>query len=137
MKLKSLLAIAVIFMLVSFKGENTEIKGTWKAISIETNRNGMKVIRNYENDNEGQLKTWSDNYFLFVGSGTFGGGTYELSGTHYSEKFQYHVAQGYPGSEIKMLLEMKGDTLIQTYPVDDNFIPNKNNCNIEKYVRVD
>jgi hypothetical protein len=144
MKLKSLILIAVVFALLSFKTEKTKLNGTYKIVSEEIVRNGDSTF-NIKNDKNNGLKTWSDKYFMFVSSSvvgsqisnTFGGGTYELSGNNYVEQCDYHVAPNYRGITLKLHLEMKGDTVIQIYPCDDSFYYDKNNCVIQKYVKVD
>ena len=144
MKLKSLLLLAAVFVLFSFKTEKTKINGTYKIVSEEIIRNGESTF-NIKNEKNSSLKTWSDKYFMFVSSSvvgnqlssTFGGGTYELSGNEYTENIEYHVAPNYRGISLKLILEMKDDTVIQIYPCDDSFYYDKNNCNIQKYVRVD
>jgi hypothetical protein len=144
MKLKSLLLIVTLFFIFGFKPEKPILNGTYKIVSEEIVRNGDSTF-NIKNDKNHGLKTWSDKYFMFVSnsvvgsqiSSTFGGGTYELSGNNYTENIQYHVASNYRGITLKLHLEMKGDTVIQIYPCDDSFYYDKNNCVIQKYVRVD
>jgi hypothetical protein len=144
MKLKSLFLIVTVFVLLSFKTEKTKLNGTYKIVSEEVVRNRESTF-NVKNDKNSGLKTWSDKYFMFVSSSivgsqisnTFGGGTYELSGNNYTENIQHHVAPNYRGITLKLYLEMKGDTVIQIYPCDDSFYYDKNNCVIQKYVRVD
>jgi hypothetical protein len=144
MKLKSLILLAVVFTFFSFKPEKTKLNGTYKIFSEEVIRNGKSTF-NIKNDNNSGLKTWSDKYFMFVSSSvtgsqisnTFGGGTYELTGNNYTENIQYHVASNYRGITLKLNLEIKGDTVIQIYPCDDSFYYDKNNCVIQKYVKVD
>ncbi len=144
MKLKSLLLLAVVFALFSFKTEKTRINGTYRIVSEEIVSGGKGTFTIYDDENNG-LKTWSDKYFLFVNTNkkgsqpqnSFGGGTYELSGNDYTENIQHHVARNFRDISLKLHLEMKGDTLIQIYPCDDSFYYDKNNCVIQKYVRVD
>jgi len=144
MKLKPIFLIVLIFVLFGFKTEKSKLNGTWKIVSEEIISNGKSTF-NVKNDKNNGLKTWSDKYFMFVSStvigsqisNTFGGGTYELSGNKYIEHCDYHVAPNYRGIELKLYLEIKGDTVIQIFPCDDSFYYDKNNCNIQKYVRVD
>jgi hypothetical protein len=144
MKLKSIILLAVITALFGFKTEKTKLNGTYKIVSEEIVNNGESNFTIHDHKNNG-LKTWSDNYFLFVntnskGSQTqssFGGGTYELSGYEYTENIEHHVAPNYRGITLKLHFEIKGDTVIQIYPCDDSFYYDKNNCVIQKYVRVD
>ena len=127
-----------------FKSEKAKLNGTWKIVSQEVIRNGESTVLVKDENNSG-LKTWSDKYYMFVGksvngqmiSQTFGGGRYELSGTDYTEYCDYHVAPNYRGRILHLYLEIKGDTLMQAYPCDNNFNYDKDNCTIEKYVRVD
>ncbi|MCE4563635.1 hypothetical protein INQ51_04875 [Maribellus sp. CM-23] len=148
MKLKSLILFAVIFTLFSFKSDKTKLNGTWKLISMELVRNGQSRIAIQDQANGGQLKTWSDKYFMFVGKSTngpqtinnYGGGTYDLSGHVYTEEVLYHNVPNFLGRKVQQYLEIKGDTLYQVYlfsPLDKDGNYDKNNCNIEKYVRVD
>jgi len=144
MKLKALILFFVIFSLLSFKTEKTNLNGTWKIVSQEYIRNGVKTI-DVKNENNSGLKTWSDKYYMFVSSSingnmisnTFGGGRYELTGSEYTEYCDYHVAPNYRGRILRLYLEIKGDTLMQVYPCDENYNFDINNCSIEKYVRVD
>jgi len=148
MKLKTLILLALVFTLFSFKSDKLKLNGTWKLISQELVRNGQSRISILDQANGEQLKTWSDKYFMFVGNiysanGTtnnFGGGTYELSGHVYTEEVLYHNVPSFRGRKVQQYLEIKGDTLYQVYlfsPLDENGNYNKNNCNIEKYIRAD
>lgn len=144
MKLKSLLLVAAFTALFGFKPEKPKINGTYKIVYEEVIRNGKSTF-NVKNDNNNGLKTWSDKYFMFVSSSvagsqisnTFGGGTYELTGNNYTENIQYHVASNYRGITLKLHLEIKGDTVVQIFPCDDSHYYDKENCVIQKYVRVD
>lgn len=148
MKLKTLILFALVFALFSFKSDKSKLNGTWKLISQELVRNGQSRISILDLANGEQLKTWSDKYFMFVGNsysanGTvnnFGGGTYELSGHVYTEEVLYHNVPSFRGRKVQQYLEIKGDTLYQVYlfsPLDENGNYDKDNCNIEKYVRAD
>ena len=144
MKLKSLILVVAITALFGFKTEKPKLNGTYKIVSEEIVSDGESTFT-IKNDKNNGLKTWSDKYFMFVNSSTsgtqvsssFGGGTYELSGNAYTENIQHHVAPNYRGITLKLYLEIKSDTVIQIYPCDDSFYYDKDNCNIQKYVRVD
>ena len=91
------------------------------------------------------MKMWTKEHFAFVGRyksdttnfDSFGGGQYKLDGDRYEEIIQYHVAAGMVGDTVKMLLEFKNDTLVQTWPVGSNGQIDKRNFNEEKYVRLE
>ena len=145
MKIKTFLLIAVTFVLISFSADKTKLNGTWEVVSFEVIRDGTATMIKSGDDDGSQIKTWSNQHFIFVGKFTnedkvqhnFGGGTYNLKGNHYSEQIQYHASPLSVGKTVKMLLELKNDTLIQIFPVDENWNYDKNNCQIEKYVRLD
>lgn len=144
MKLKAIILVFTTISLLGFKTEKTKLNGTYKIVSEEIVRNGTSTF-NLKNEHNNGLKTWSDKYFMFVSSSvngsqtsnSFGGGTYELNGNAYTENIEHHVAPNYRGITLKLFLEMKGDTVIQIFPCDDSFYYDKNNCVIQKYVRVD
>jgi len=91
------------------------------------------------------IKMWTENHFLTVGrfqmDTTFidngVGGTYTLDGNQYEETILYMPGQNGTGQKIKMLLELRNDTLIQTWPVDENGQIDKTNYSVEKYIRLD
>ncbi len=134
------------FTLFGCKTNNneTKINGTYKFEVEETITNGNKSQVVY-NSNTCGLKTWSDKYFLWVDSsprginnaGSLGGGTYTLKGNKYTETFEHHASPSFRGVTMKIHLEMKKDTVIEIWPVDQNFNYDKNNCIIQKFVRVD
>ncbi len=140
MKLKSLILLAVVFTLFSFTGSKSKLNGTWKLISQELVRNGKSNVAIQDEANSGHLKTWSDEYFMFVGSvvngnqiqHSFGGGTYDLKGNVYTEEIQYHNLSAFRGRTVQQILEIKGDTLYQIFPFGNVENYDKNNCNIEK-----
>ena len=104
------------------------------------------VIGRYmgKNVNGSQIKVWSDEHFVFAGRfkvndrqiDNFGGGTYTLEGSQYIETIDYHTNKQWLGTHPKMLIEIKGDTLMQTWPVNDMWHVDKSNYTIEKYVRL-
>ena len=90
------------------------------------------------------IKVWSGKNFISVGQfkedttyqDNYAGGTYKLNGNQYEENILYHVDKKYIGKTIKMILEIQGDTLIQSWPTDQNGQIDKSNYSIEKYVRI-
>lgn len=90
------------------------------------------------------IKMWTDTYCAYLGEYKkdtavvtwFGGGPYTLEGTHAIETILYNQNKGAIGTKAKMLYIIKGDTLIQMYPANENWKVDSATCNIEKYVRV-
>ena len=119
-------------------------QGAWQLDQV-LSVSGNKVVKYFPTSSPGSdIKMWSDSHFLFVGrfqndtsfTDNFGGGKYTLDGNRYEEEIIYHSDSGYIGARVKMLLQLRNDTLIQTYPVNEIGEPNKNNHFVEKYVRL-
>jgi hypothetical protein len=92
-----------------------------------------------------EIKAWSGKNFISVGqfkqdtvyNDMYSGGSYTLNGNLYEETVLYHTNKANIGKTVKMLLGIKGDTLIQTWPVDkDGKLIDKNYYYIEKFIRV-
>ena len=81
---------------------------------------------------------WYSNYFNFVGQyklgdsivNNYGGGTYKLEGNRYEENLTYPDS-----ATVKLILEIKNDTITQTWPVDDNGQIIKSNYYTQKLAR--
>jgi hypothetical protein len=67
----------------------------------------------------------------------YGGGPYKLNGNRYEENIQFFSVQSVIGQTVKMLLEIRNDTLIQTWPLLENGQIDKSNFRQEKYIRLD
>ena len=64
----------------------------------------------------------------------YGGGTFSLEGYRYEETLLY-AGKAIFSRKMGMLLEINNDTLIQKWPVDENWKPYEK-YNIEKYIRL-
>jgi hypothetical protein len=90
------------------------------------------------------VKMWANGNFVFAGKYQidtikeegFGWGRYRfVEGIHYEEDIIFHPTESYIGQTVRMLLEIRNDTLIQQWPADENWkLAEKHN--IEKYVRL-
>jgi len=124
--------------------ESLNIEGAWKLVHSATISNDSAVI-NFPGKSDMDLtKIWSGDHFMFVAriktdtvvSDSYGMGTYKLEGNRYEENVKILEYKEWEGKTIKMTLEMKNDTLIQTYPVDENGQMDKGWATIEKYIRI-
>jgi hypothetical protein len=137
--------IALIVMMGCKKENKNEIEGAWKMVYAKSNSGDTLIDELNKNFTGEQVKIWSKENFLFWGrfksdtisNDSNGGGTYKLDGTSYEEKILYFRIKSYEGTSLKMILEIKNDTLTQTWPVNDKGEIDKKNYNIEKYVRLD
>jgi hypothetical protein len=136
-----LLALAIGGCMQEKRGPN---EGAWQLISAQHFVNDS-LVSNFPGTYSGSdVKMWSENYFVFVGLfkrdttviNSYGGGAYTLEGKKYIESIQYHTNPGAVGQVVNMTLEVRNDTLIQTWPVDEQGKGLKSEHNIEKYVRM-
>ncbi|MDP2335850.1 MAG: hypothetical protein Q8N05_05285 [Bacteroidota bacterium] len=125
--------------------KSSKIEGTWKLVEYRTIR-GLSVVIDFPGKSDIDVtKIWSGNHFMCVGRSRikadttvtdwFGLGTYKLDGNKYEEKVSILFYKPWEGTTIKMKMEMKNDTLIVNYPVDDKGQMDKDWAWIEKYVR--
>jgi hypothetical protein len=134
-----------IIILGCAQQKSIPMEGAWHVISWQ-GMAGDSLVWNFPGTYNGsEVKIWSKNHFLFVGrykkDTTFtdncGGGTYKLEGNRYEESFLYFPDQSAVGTTARLLLEIKNDTLIQTWPVDSNWQIVKSNYNIQKLTRLE
>lgn len=137
------LIIWLILPACSKQGGKTP-EGAWQMVQMQ--RIDAGKVTNYFSDryNVTQTKMWSGNHFIFVGkykvdtlvSYRYGVGTFTLKGNLYEEDILYHFDQSYEGQKNKIWLEIRRDTLLHIFPVDDKGKPDVTRHWIEKYVRL-
>ena len=143
MKKAFLFCLLLVLILGSCtKQKCSKIEGAWQYVSgAYTNNDTLTSI---PGDWAGtDMKIWSGNRFIFVGvfekdtvsMDSYGGGTFELKGTQYEETILYHTKKSSVGKIVKMTLEIRNDTLIQSYPLNDQGKLDSANFSVEKYVR--
>ncbi|MBN2481769.1 MAG: hypothetical protein JXB19_08520 [Bacteroidales bacterium] len=146
MKTLSLTGLMIAFIIgaCATPEETSPLEGTWKLISHHyvSDTLTMDFPGNYDVD---MIKMWSKEHFVFVGwyrndtmeMDNFGGGTYMLEGTGYQEEILYHTAKDWIGTTMQMVMEIGNDTLVQTYPVDENEQVDPGNYSQETWVKID
>jgi hypothetical protein len=139
--------IALIIVSCTQQKVKSPIEGAWQLV-MYTWVSG-DTITNFVAPTSGvgsQLKMWSLKHFAFGGTekadttvfDAFGGGTYTLNGTEYEENIIYHNDKSLVNTKFKALLELRGDTLYQTFhPFDSVGKQMLNYSSIEKYVRAE
>jgi hypothetical protein len=130
----SLFVILIIGSCTQQQVPKSPLDGAWDVISVRQMHGD--TVSDYVGST---LKIWSGNYYNFVGRwslngdtmNSFGWGTFKLEGDRYEENLVFPAP-----NTIKMLLEIKNDTITQTWPVDDNGVIDKSNYYVEKFVRM-
>lgn len=127
------------------QSHSDSIEGAWKVVGFE-HRSGDSLLYVLGDENTGnELKIWSKNHFIFVGRykmdtafiDNFGSGTYTLNGNHYEENLIDNADRSFAGKKIRLLFERKNDTIIQTWPADENWNINKSNYYVQKLVKAE
>ena len=145
--MKTIITIFIISLLFMFSctQQNRKLpQGAWQLVHVQGIFGDTSVSLYPGRYNGGDIKMWTENNFVFVGHykndtsffDNYGGGTYKLEGNKYEESIQYHADTISVGKRIKMLLELKNDTLVQTWPVDDTGKIIEKGYYVEKYVRI-
>ncbi len=145
--MKKILCFGLIIWLIASacsRQKNDPLLGAWKMIQMQQVEG--KKITNYFSDryNVSQTKMWSEGHFIFVGkyevdttvTYRYGTGTYTLNGNIYEETIKYHFVESYEGQKNKIWLEIRNDTLLHIFPINDLGQPNQTRHWIEKYVRL-
>jgi hypothetical protein len=123
----------------------TPLEGEWRLAYEYEITDGNTTILYPGSSKGGEIKIWSGNYWALLGrfeqdtgfSQNFGGGTFTLDGNRYVENVQYHSAPEYLDQKVKLLVEFKKDTVIQTWPVDDKGeVITSGSYYIEKWARI-
>lgn len=151
MKKLTLFFIVAIFIIAGCTTKKKEsIEGVWQMVSAKwIDDSGYlsddpTVYYVPEDIQGGAIKAWLDGYVIVAGTmkldsidlPSYVAATYTLDGNKYAETIIYHDWTASPGTVVNMIVEIKGDTLIQKFPVDENWNLNENAYMWEKYVRL-
>ena len=146
MKASILFYLMILMIIIDCAAqESTPIEGAWQVVSCQRIVEDSLIYKFLGNIPGSEIKIRSKNHFLYVGRykidttfiDNYGGGTYKIEGNHYEENILYSSNQNAVGTMIRMLLEIKNDTLIQTWPVDENWQVIKRINHIQKWTRLE
>ncbi|MDD4631352.1 MAG: DUF4488 domain-containing protein [Proteiniphilum sp.] len=143
MKTKVFLSLMTLGMILcSSFPQKSAIEGAWRLVKVEDR---MSDVPFWEQDTGSGVKFWADGCFAFAGFfqkdsvvfDNYGWGTYKISeGNHYQEYIlENHLLPKAKEKTINMLIEIKNDTLIQSWPADENWNLQQKYVT-EKYVRL-
>jgi hypothetical protein len=119
-------------------------QGAWQLVSWK-NLSGDTLVREFPVDYSGSnIVIFSEHHILSVGRfkkdttiiNNYVGAFYTLDGNRFEETLLYSPNPDMVGHKVKQILELRNDSLIKTYPFDDNWELIKNGYSIEKYVRL-
>ena len=129
------------------KEKKSPIEGAWQLVFAQIIA-GDTVSKSLPGDALGsQIKIITKEHFIFVGQFTFlpdstssdnyGVGTYKFEGDRFEENAKYSSSKSSVGKKIRLLTEIRNDTLIQKYPADDDWKINKSKYNLIKFIRLE
>ncbi|MCJ7447977.1 MAG: hypothetical protein MUO72_09800 [Bacteroidales bacterium] len=137
-------SLIVLFMIGSCVQEKkSPIEGAWKLIYGNWYFSDTMNYQFPGNLTIDQIKMLSKEYVIWVGqykmdtviTDNYGVGTYRLDGNKFEENIFYRTNYTPDAAKVKVLLEVRNDTLIQKWPADENWnLPEK--YSTEKYVRL-
>jgi hypothetical protein len=147
-KITIFMMITIICLSCSQQKKNP-IEGAWNLV-YDQRIEADTLVWKFPGDFKGsEIKIWSKGYVLYVGkfvennqdttvTDGWGGGPYKkIDGNVYEESIQYFSEPSFIGMRVRMLLEVRNDTLIQTWPADENGQIDKSNFRQQKRVRLD
>lgn len=142
--MKKIIFLSLIVLLIIGNCTQQEVKspleGAWKMVYLKMGSSGLTMPGQISGS---QIKMWSKEHYAFTGQfktdtaviDNFGWGTYKLNGNNYEEYVTLHASKSSIGNTVRMILEIRNDTLTYSYPTDENWkLPEK--YNIEKYVMI-
>jgi hypothetical protein len=133
--------VALISVLACNREERkSSMEGAWRLTYAKSTDTDDAYPTNIKGE---QIKMFSKEYFTFCGhfeidtisQDSYGWGTYTIDGNKYTESVKLHSSKSSIGQSYRMLLEVRNDTLIQTWPTDENW-KLQENYSTEKYVRL-
>lgn len=141
----SLIILGAIFSCTQQKEAKSPIEGAWQVVEWKLTRNDTVIAILGVTFKGTEMKILTANRFNFVGHydldtalyDNYGGGTYKLDGTHCEESYLYFGEKSMVGTTQRLLVEVKNDTLTQTWPCDESWQIDKSNFNIQKLIRVE
>ena len=141
--MKKIIFLGLIILLIigsCTQEKKSTIEGGWQLVSVKSS-SGETFPGNWTGTD---VKMWTKDCFVFAGKfqqdtitfDNFGWGKYTLQGNKYEEEILFHqLDPSSIGKKIKMLVEVRNDTLVQQWPADENWkLPEK--FDTEKYVRL-
>ena len=122
----------------------TPAEGTWRLAFEYEITDGVSTCIFPGVSRGSELKMWAGNRWSLVGvfledsvmTDNYAGGTFTLKGTDYREMVEFHSAPEYLGQTVQLYLEVRGDTLTQFWPVNEEGIPDPKHHFMEKWVRM-
>jgi hypothetical protein len=146
MKKKIFIGFVITLMIVSCTQEKKSLHlGAWQLVSWK-HLKGDTIDWQFPGDLTGSnILIFSEHHILSVGLfkkdtaviNNYVGAFYALDGNRLEETLLYSPKPDMVGKTVKQIFEIRNDTLIKSYPCDDNWGLIKSGFFIEKYVKLE
>jgi hypothetical protein len=124
--------------------KKSDFQGAWKLIVAQEIDNG--IIRNAFSSQAtfSETKIWSGNHVMFVShykgkkeeNDDYGSGTWKLNGNNYEESYTISsYKESLENKTVRIKLALKGDTLVQTFFLNEKFEPDADTLYVWKYLK--
>lgn len=136
--------IALIVISGCSLNQRSPLEGAWELVDLKYVTKDS-ILWLYPHDFTGSdVAIFSKNHFLVVGrhktdttySDNYVGASYYQKGNRMEETLLYFPNKEAVGQKVNSLIEFHGDTLIKTYPVDNNGKVDEKGYNIIKWKRL-
>ena len=146
MKRVIFLSLIIALIIGSCAQEESKFpQGAWQLVQIQR-VSGDTITALFPEEYTGSdIVLISERHFLSVGRfkgdttyiDNYVGVSYTLDDNHLEETILYFPDPDRVGNKVKQIIELRNDTLIKSYPCDNNWELTKNGYTIEKYVRLE
>jgi len=124
--------------------KDLNLQGTWKLVVVQEIEDGKNVTYFPGREKIEQINVWSGNQIFFVGQTTtskttredYGIGTFKINGNNLEETLSVSSYKEAINKKLRFRVEMKRDTLVQIFFLDENFKPCEETQHIEKYLKI-
>lgn len=124
--------------------QKSDLQGAWRLVAFQEIEDGKVITYFPGKQNIEQIKIWSGNQYMFVGQRTkskktrddYGLGTFKMIEDKYEEYLTIFSYKHLENKTLRLKMEIKNDTLIQTFFLNDKFEIDNNTKYIEKYIKI-
>lgn len=136
--------IVLITLSACNKKDSSSILGAWRPVLWEK-YSGDSLVWSMPGNLQGdEIKIFDDEYFNWVGRynldtlywDNFGGGTYTYEGNKLIQYIHYYGNQNRVGTSTRFIWDYKNDTVIQTWPYDEDWNLDEDSYYIKKWVKL-
>jgi hypothetical protein len=137
--------MALLCLKANAQIKKSDLQGAWILVVTQQIKDGKIINFLPEGAVIHKVKIWSGNQVMFVShykwkneeNDDYGSGTWKLNGSKYEEFFTISsYKEVLENKTARAKIEMKGDTLVQTFLLNEKFEVDENTKYIWKYLKI-